>query len=117
MGNEKYLFPNNGHEDEVPQPAEEKAAEEKASRRHWYICARVAADNLARYIQRIESGASSQANSLEALREQLANTSKMVAEFEDEFADDPNIERDIQREIQAAEDIARALGRKGAVDK
>ena len=112
MDDEKYLFPNNGHEDEVPQPAEEKATEEKASRRHWFICARVSADNLARHIQRIESGASSQADSLETLREQLANTSKMIAEFEDEFADDPNIERDIQREIQALADIAQTLGQK-----
>ena len=37
----------------------------------------------------------------------------MVAQFEVEFADDP----DIEREIQAAEDIARALRRKGTVDK
>ena len=117
MDHEKYLIPDDGHEDEVLQTAEEKAAEEKATRRHFYICARVAADNLARNVQRIESGASSQADKLEFLRAQLAHSRRLVAQFEAEFASDPDIEHDIELEIQATKDIAKAFSKKTGMDK
>lgn len=53
MDNEKNLvIPIGENEDEFPLSPEEKAVEEKASRRQRYIYARVAADNLAKSIQR-----------------------------------------------------------------
>lgn len=116
MDNEKYLVPDNGPEDKVLLTEEEKAAEEKASRRHWYICARVAADNIAKNIQRIESGACASGD-LEFLRAQLAHSRRLVAQFEAEFTSDPDIERDVQLEIQAVEEIARVFSKKKAVDK
>lgn len=117
METEKNLVvPINDDEDEAPLSPEERAAEEKASRRHWYICARVAADNLAKNIQRIESGACASGD-LEFLRAQLAHSRRLVAQFEAEFTSDPNIERDVQLEIQAVEEIARAFSRKKGMDK
>lgn len=116
MDNEKYLVPDNGPEDKVLLTEEEKAAEEKATRRHFYICARVAVDNLTKNIQRIESGACASGN-LEFLQAQLAHSRRLVAQFEAEFIDDPNIERDIRLEIQAVEEIARAFSRKKGMDK
>lgn len=117
MDNEKYLVPDNGPEGKVLLTEEEKAAEEKATRRHFYICARVAVDNLTKNIQRIENGASSQADKLEFLRAQLTHSRMRVAEFEAEFVDDPNIERDVRLEIQATEDIARTFSKKTGMDK
>lgn len=117
MDNEKNLvIPINDDEDETPLSPEEKATEEKASRRHWYICARVAADNIAKNIQRIESGACASGD-LEFLRAQLAHSRRLVAQFEAEFTSDPDIERDVQLEIQAVEEIARVFSKKKAVDK
>lgn len=116
MDNKKY-FVVSGDEAEIPQTGEEKAAEEKASRRQRYIYARVAADNLAKSIQRIESGASSQVDSLEALRAQLAHSRIRVAQFEAEFIDDPDIERDVRLEIQATEDIAKTFFKKMGIGK
>lgn len=106
---------HDGHKDEALLTAEEKAAEEKASRRHWYVCARVAAYSQARRIEQIESGACS--GDLESLQTELEHSRRMVAQFEAEFVDDPNIERDVQREIQALADIARAFSEKKDVDK
>lgn len=118
MDNEKNLvIPIGGNEDEFPLSPEEKAVEEKASRRQRYIYARVAADNLAKSIQRIESGASSQVDSLEALRAQLAHSRMRVAQFEAEFIDDPDIERDVRLEIQATEDIAKTFFKKMGMGK
>ena len=118
MDDEKNLVvPINGDEDEVPLSAEERAVEEKGIRRHWYICARVSEDNLARNIQRIENGASSQADKLEFLRAQLAHSRMRVAQFEAEFASDPDIERDIELEIQATKDIAKAFYEKKDMGK
>lgn len=112
MDNEKNLvIPIGGNEDELPLSPEEKAAEEKASRRKRYICARVSADSLARRIERIESGACASGD-LEFLRAQLFHSRMRVAEFEAEFASDPNIEQDVQRERQATEDIAKAFYKK-----
>lgn len=117
MDNEKKLVvPVNDDEDEAPLSPEERAAEEKATRRHFYICARVATDNLARNIQRIESGASSQVDKIEFLQAQLTHSRRLVAQFEAEFADDPDIERDVRLEIQATEDIARAFSGKICAD-
>lgn len=117
MDNEKNLvIPIGGNEDELPLSPEEKAAEEKASRRKRYICARVSADSLARRIERIESGVCASDN-LEFLRTQLAHGHMRVAEFEAEFIDDPDIERDVKLEIQAADDIARAFCQEKSTEK
>lgn len=113
MGNEKYLVlvPGDDDEDEALLSPAEREAEEKASRRQRYICARVSADSLARRIERIESGACASGD-LEFLRAQLVHSRMRFAEFEAEFASDPDIEQDIQRESQATEDIAKAFYKK-----
>lgn len=118
MGNEKYLVLLHGDndEDEALLSPEERATEEKARRRQWYICARVAVANLSEHIKRIESGVCASDN-LEFLRAQLVHSHRRVAQLEAEFTNDPDIERDVQREIQATEDIARTLGQEKGVDK
>lgn len=113
METEKNLVVlNDGDEDKAPLSPEEKAAEEKASRRRWYICARVSAANLSERIEEIESGgrvSTSSLNNLETLRRQLAHSRMRVAQLEAEFANDPEVEREVQLELQALNDIARAF--------
>lgn len=113
METEKNLVVlNDDDEDEAPLSPEEKAAEEKASRRHWYICARVSAANLTERIEEIESGnrvSTSPLNNLETLRRQLAHSRMRISQLEAEFVNDPEVEHEVQLELQALNDIARAF--------
>lgn len=87
-------------ESEAPQTAEEKAAEEKASRRHLYICARDSAANLSLWLQAAELGMPDAIGKEEQFRRSLERAQKHIATLESEFADDPEVEDVIQGDIE-----------------
>ena len=121
MDNEKYLVPDDGHEDEVLQTAEEKATAEKARHRELYICARLSAVQHSKAIRDIESGIRESipgtVNDIVWLRHALACALKNIEELEGEFADDPRIKQDMMETDRFLTDLVMSLGQEKGVDK